>query len=105
MIGGANNGSFLFCIESVEKTISHYQRQWAECSVKSTMLKAMMDSVCHSTGLELDHQADFILSDYRRHTEYRPLMGRTTCSSLEDRKEYYAKRRKVDKCLTDLKKE
>lgn len=87
----------------MEKTLSHFQRQWAEYSVKSSMLKCMIDSICDSTDLNVDHQADFILSDYRRHIAYRPLMGRTTCSSLKDRKEYFAKRRKVDKCLTNLK--
>ena len=64
------------------------------------MVKAIIDDL--STHVQASHhyQADILLSDYRRHTEYRPLLSRTTCSSLEDRKEYFAKRRKLDTYLT-----
>lgn len=63
------------------------------------MIRAMIGNLVSHVPVSKNCQADIILSDYRRHTEYRPLLTRTTCSSLEDRKEYFAKRRKLDKCL------
>lgn len=79
--------------------VSHYQKQWSELSVKSTMLRSMIDSLVSEVPVSISHQSDILVSDYRRHTEYRQLLTRTTCSSLEDRKEYFAKRRKLDKYL------
>lgn len=88
-----------YFIDNTEKVISHLQKQWAEYSIKASMLRSMIGSYSSVTGLSVDHQSDMILSDYRRHTTHRPLLGRTTCSSLEDRKEYFAKRRRLDQYL------
>ena len=63
------------------------------------MLHSMIDSLTSVVPVSICHQSDLLVSDYRRHTEYRSLLTRTTCSSLEDRKEYFAKRRKLDKYL------
>lgn len=82
-----------------ERTVSHYQKQWAELTIKRTMLHSMIDSLTSVVPVSICHQSDMLLPGYRRSAEYRPLLSRTTCSSLEDRKEYYAKRRKLDKYL------
>ena len=63
------------------------------------MLHSMIDSLTSVVPVSICHQSDLLVSDYRRHTEYRSLLTRTTCNSLEDRKEYFAKRRKLDKYL------
>lgn len=66
------------------------------------MTKAMVERLSQDASINTDdvcHQADFLLPDYRRTCEYRPLMSRVKCSSLEDRKAYFAKRRKLDKVL------
>lgn len=86
--------------EEVKKIVSHYQQLWSENAIKSAMLRAMIDNLTSHVHVSDDYQADLLLSDYHRHTEYRPLLSRTTCSSLEDRKEYFAKRRKLDSYLT-----
>jgi len=71
------------------------------------MLRSVIGSLKdHAPSLN-NYQADILVSDYRRHTTYRPLLSRTTCGSLEDRKEHFAKRRKLNKFLnsTELVKE
>ena len=84
----------------MEKLISHYQQQWSKHTIKSTMVKAVIDDL--STRVQASHhyQADILLSDYRRHTEYRSLLYGTICSSLKDRKGCLAKRRKLGTYLT-----
>lgn len=99
----SNSVIFISVLDSLMKAVSHLQSMWAEVDIKGVMLRSMIDSLVSEaqTDIQVEHQADLLVSDYRRHTTHRPLMQRTTCSSLEDRKEYFAKRRKLDKCLSD----
>jgi len=80
--------------------MSHYQKLWAELNIKSTMLTSMMESLQEVVpSITLANQADTLLPDYRPHTKHRSLLERIKCNSLEDRKEHFAKRRKLDGIL------
>ncbi|CAH1772759.1 unnamed protein product [Owenia fusiformis] len=90
-------------------TLKHLQNLWATHAIKTTMIKNMLDDlakvpVALKDGTELEPvtvkcQSDCLLPGNKPRT-YQPLLTRHTCESLEERIEYYAKRRKLNTSST-----
>ncbi|XP_013409956.1 tRNA pseudouridine(38/39) synthase isoform X2 [Lingula anatina] len=95
-----------------EETIKHLQTLWTEQTVKSTMLKRMLDylekvkiteSQPDGTVREqpwqqyktVQHQCSSLVPGNKPRT-YKPLLEREVCESLEDRINHYVKRRKIE---------
>ncbi|KAH9504417.1 tRNA pseudouridine synthase 3 [Bulinus truncatus] len=90
-----------------EDNIRHLQQLWAQHTIKATMIKKMLEEL-DVAKVETDsdiapwnelstpvlQQTEWMIPGNKPKT-YKPLMKRQTCESLEERVEYYAKRRKL----------
>ncbi|KAI5631108.1 tRNA pseudouridine synthase domain-containing protein [Phthorimaea operculella] len=97
--------------EELKVVISHLQAEWTMHSVKTTMIKdclqqleSDLQKICENgtkdtetSEIERDNTtySDCLLQGVKPKV-YTPLLKRETCSSLEERIEYYRKKRKVD---------
>ncbi|RXG68153.1 tRNA pseudouridine(38/39) synthase [Armadillidium vulgare] len=87
--------------ENLKVTISQLQSLWAEHATKESMLHSMLRDL--SFCLQQNCNENLIPSNQHMFSHldvkvknYRPLMERPTCESLEERVEHYVKRRKLD---------
>ncbi|KAJ2943446.1 hypothetical protein O0L34_g12254 [Tuta absoluta] len=97
--------------EELKVVISHLQAEWTMHSVKTTMIKDCLQQLeselkrisengtddTRTGEIERDNAtySDCLLQGVKPKV-YTPLLKRETCSSLEERIEYYRKKRKVD---------
>lgn len=91
-----------------EENIRHLQQIWAHHTVRSTMIRRMLEEMdCAKVETDCDiapwrdlsspiyNQTDWIIPGNKSKVHKR-LLERQTCESLEQRIEYYAKKRKLD---------
>lgn len=86
--------------ESLSRTIVELQGLWACSSIKSTMCREMLKSLheiyCHQfPNKPRPISQTSILLQGVQPKEYRPLMSREKCESLESRIEHYTKKRRI----------
>ncbi|XP_018025849.1 tRNA pseudouridine(38/39) synthase isoform X2 [Hyalella azteca] len=84
---------------------AHFQRCWAQHSIRSTMLKYMLDEVqreCHNMNVtDVVLQQHAIVANIHS-KQHQPLMQRKTCKSLENRVVHFVKRRRLAPSLLSV---
>lgn len=92
--------------EELKTVIAQLQGDWTIHNIKSTMIRDALhqlekqyEDTCKSETIELERDrvtahTDCLLQGVKPKV-YKPLLERQTCSSLEERIEYYKKKRKV----------
>ncbi|CAL1543678.1 unnamed protein product [Lymnaea stagnalis] len=91
-----------------EDNIRHLQMMWAQHTVKATMIKRMLEELdvakvetesdiapWNELSAPLLQQSEWMIPGNKPRV-YKPILKRPTCESLEERVEYYAKRRKLN---------
>lgn len=92
---------WIYDADSLQYVISGYQTLWAENSVKTTMLKEMLNSLEKlAGGNRIENQLKGLVYGIESKT-YLPLMERQKCESLEERIHVYAKRQRIEVIETD----
>nr|SVE76454.1 EOG090X083V [Daphnia longispina] len=92
---------WIYDADSLQYVISGYQTLWAENSVKTTMLKEMLNSLEKlAGGNKIENQLKGLVYGIESKT-YLPLMERQKCESLEERIHVYAKRQRIEVIETD----
>ncbi|KAF6200802.1 hypothetical protein GE061_005248 [Apolygus lucorum] len=76
--------------EEMQQVIETLQRLWTENQVKSVHLRKMLSELEPLVKCEVNGQISSILR--RESKNYKPLLTRHKCQSLEDRIEHYAKK-------------
>ncbi|KAI1280573.1 tRNA pseudouridine(38/39) synthase [Halotydeus destructor] len=67
-------------------TVSHLQSLWSENAVKCQMIKRMLEVLCNLGTKQIQVRSQHeILSGGVRHNNYKPLLERQLCDSLEER--------------------
>ncbi|XP_012946059.1 uncharacterized protein LOC101858380 [Aplysia californica] len=95
-----------------EDNIRHLQQMWAQHSVRATMLKRMLKELdvakvetesdiapWNELSAPLLQQSEWLIPGNKPRV-HKPLFKRQLCESLEQRIEYYAKRRKLNETET-----
>jgi tRNA pseudouridine38/39 synthase len=77
-----------------DDVVRTFQATWTQMAVRQTMLRRMLDELTECEPIR--HQADCLIPGNHVKT-YKPLFQRELCDSLEDRIEYYAKKRQRTK--------
>lgn len=77
-----------------EGIVRTFQTMWTQMAVRQTMLRRILDELVISEPSR--HQPDCLVSGNQTKI-YKPLFQRELCESLEDRVEYYAKKRQRTK--------
>ncbi|XP_055864792.1 uncharacterized protein LOC106070325 [Biomphalaria glabrata] len=90
-----------------EENIRHLQQIWAQHTIRATMIQRMLEELdvakvetasdiapWNELSGPVLQQAEWMIPGNKPKT-YKPLMKRQMCESLEERVEYYAKRRKL----------
>ncbi|KAF2359604.1 Pseudouridine synthase I TruA alpha/beta domain [Trinorchestia longiramus] len=87
---------------AVHRVQSHMQRLWAHHAVRSSMLERMLcDLACVAGCVDpVVEQHAFLAPTLSK--QYRPLLQRKTCESLETRVRHFVKRRRLDAGVLDL---
>nr|CAH0104037.1 unnamed protein product [Daphnia galeata] len=92
---------WIYDADSLQYVISGYQTLWTENSVKTTMLKEMLNSLEKlAGGNRIENQLKGLVYGIESKT-YLPLMERQKCESLEERIHVYAKRQRIEVIETD----
>lgn len=83
--------------DNKEETIEQLQEMWMRQTVKSTMLRAMLEELTKDlhANEQVLCQTDGLVPG-NRCQRYKPLLDRQRCESLESRVKHYAKRRKLE---------
>ncbi|XP_055619003.1 tRNA pseudouridine(38/39) synthase [Toxorhynchites rutilus septentrionalis] len=86
--------------ESISRTISELQGLWTTNSIKSTMCREMLKSLAEIYSRVFPNKPKpinqtCVLLQGVQSKEYRSLMSRDKCESLENRIEHYAKKRRI----------
>ncbi|CAH0712912.1 unnamed protein product, partial [Brenthis ino] len=105
-------GEWVYDPDELRNTIAHLQNEWTLYGVKTTMIKDCLNSLetvydNMSRGKEREDNNDTSERDrVMSHTDcllqgvkprvYTPLLERETCSTLEERIDYYRKKRKIE---------
>ncbi|XP_052901942.1 tRNA pseudouridine(38/39) synthase [Anopheles moucheti] len=92
---GSDLRNWIYKQENVARTTSELQGSWMKQNVKATMIRDMLHEleglVCFRTVDQAAHLTEGVKSK-----EYRPLLQRQQCESLENRIEHYAKKRRIE---------
>ncbi|CAB3233731.1 unnamed protein product [Arctia plantaginis] len=102
------DGTWIQDRDELRMVITQLQNEWSLKTIQSTMIKDVINELEeqlsvteteHSSGVRSNKDrvvayTDCLLQGVKPKV-YTPLMKRSTCSSLEDRIEHYAKRRKL----------
>nr|SVE75194.1 EOG090X083V [Daphnia dolichocephala] len=86
---------WIYDVETLRYVMSCYQTLWAENSIKTTMLREMLDSLEKLAGIKVENQLKGLVHGIEPKT-YLPLMKRQKCESLEERIDAYAKRQRIE---------
>jgi len=81
--------------EALLHLITHYQSMWTENSVKATMLKEMLGQLEGLIDTQVTNQCKQLVLGVEA-KPYQPLLQRLKCSSLEERIDHYAKRKRIE---------
>lgn len=100
MDGDSDLQEWVYEEESLTRTISELQGLWASNSIKSTMCREMLKSLQNIFDQRFPEAAkptcqQAILLQGVQSRDYKPLMGRKKCESLESRIDYYSKKRRI----------
>lgn len=80
-----------------ESEVSHImsllQKQWAQHEIRATHVKEMLNDLKNYISSPILHQSSYLIK--RESKQYRPLLSRDFCKSLEDKMEHYMKKRKI----------
>ncbi|ESO04967.1 hypothetical protein HELRODRAFT_99303 [Helobdella robusta] len=79
---------------NMQETVSTLQSKWSEMSIKSTMLRAMLEDISSTANVCITSQSNMLLPGNKPKV-YKPLLSRPTCESLEDRINYHNRKRKL----------
>ncbi|XP_053658948.1 tRNA pseudouridine(38/39) synthase [Anopheles marshallii] len=93
--GGSDLRNWIFKHENVVRTICELQGLWMKQNVKSTMIRDMLHELERVGSWRMSGQATQ-LTEGVKSKEYRPLLQRQQCESLENRIEHYAKKRRIE---------
>ncbi|XP_001362058.1 tRNA pseudouridine(38/39) synthase [Drosophila pseudoobscura] len=92
--------SWIYNEENLEKLIENIQCEWTEFSVKSTMIRNVLQQLEHL--LEKNYHIKervtaqvILLQDSVKPREYQPLLERKRCESLENRIEHFVKKQRL----------
>ncbi|XP_049540023.1 tRNA pseudouridine(38/39) synthase [Anopheles darlingi] len=98
---GSDLRDWIFKEEDLRRTISDLQTLWTRASVKTTMMREMLqtlqDTFTQHFGAhdQISNQASSLTLGVRSR-EYCPLLQRQRCESLENRIEHFAKKRRIE---------
>jgi len=81
--------------EAVQHLITHYQSMWTANSVKASMLREMLGQLEELTDTKVTNQSKSLVLGVEA-KKYLPLLKRLKCSSLEERIDYYTKRKRIE---------
>ncbi|XP_028331972.1 tRNA pseudouridine(38/39) synthase [Gouania willdenowi] len=79
--------------EDVNYVLSALQQQWTQSAVKAHILHGMIQGLEVRGGVSTDH---CFLIEGRKQKNYRPLLERPCCESLESRINHYVKRGRLE---------
>lgn len=82
--------------ENIERIISTLQKEWTVHSVKSQMIRSMIEDISCENGNRTKDQSTWLVEGVRT-KQHVPLLERGKCSSLEGRIEHYVKKKRLIK--------
>ncbi|XP_033252864.1 tRNA pseudouridine(38/39) synthase-like [Drosophila miranda] len=92
--------SWIYNEENLEKLIENIQCEWTEFSVKSTMIRNVIQQLelllgkNYHTKERVTAQV-ILLQDSVKPRQYQPLLERKRCESLENRIEHFVKKQRL----------